>query len=98
VEKDRELTNNGERQGDLFYHGVVSKIFWNNGTGVIHSDSGKDFPFAFPYVKLLGVPRQDIRFLRQGMRVGFDIGRTPKGVRVSIIKVYDLFDVPDETV
>jgi cold shock CspA family protein len=90
VEKNRELTNDGERRGDLFSHGVVSKIFWSNDSGIIHSDTGKDIPFVFPFVTLLGVPRQDIRYLREGMRVGFDVGRTSKGLRVSVIKIYDL--------
>ena len=91
MEKEKELSNDGERQGDLFYHGIVSKIFWSSESGVIHSESGKEFPFAFPFVKLIGVPRPDIRFLREGMRVGFDVGRTPKGLRVSVIKIYDLY-------
>ena len=91
MEKEKELTHEGERQGDLFYHGVVSKIFWSSESGVIQSDSGKEFSFAFPFLKLMGVPRQDIRFLREGMRVGFDVGRTPKGLRVSVIKIYDLY-------
>lgn len=91
MEKEKELTDEGERQGDLFYHGVVSKIFWSSESGVILSDSGKEFSFAFPFLKLMGVPRQDIRFLREGMRVGFDVGRTPKGLRVSVIKIYDLY-------
>lgn len=91
MEKEKELTNEGERQGDLFYHGVVSKIFWSSESGVIQSDSGKEFSFGFPFLKIMGVPRQDIRFLREGMRVGFDVGRTPKGLRVSVIKIYDLY-------
>jgi len=91
VEKNKELTDEREQQGDLFYHGIVSKIFWSSESGVIVSDSGKEFSFVFPFVKLIGVPRQDVRFLREGMRVGFDVGRTPKGLRVSIIKVYDLY-------
>jgi cold shock CspA family protein len=91
VGKEKELTHEAERPGDLFYHGVVSKIFWSSESGVVQSDSGKEFSFAFPFVKLLGVPRQDIRFLREGMRVGFDVGRTPKGLRVSLIKIYDLY-------
>jgi len=90
VERDKALTGGGEQSGDLFYHGVVSKIFWRNETGVIRSDSGKDIPFAFPFVTLLGVARQDIRFLREGMRVGFDVSQTPKGLRVSVIKIYEL--------
>jgi hypothetical protein len=91
VEKEKELTDEGEHQGDLFYHGIVSKIFWSSASGVIVSKSGKEFSFAFPFIKLIGVPRQDIRFLREGMHVGFDVGRTPKGLRVSVIKVYDLY-------
>lgn len=91
MEQEKELTDEGERKGDLFYHGVVSKIFWSSESGVIRSDSGKDFSFVFPFVKLIGVSRPDIRFLREGMRVGFDIGHAPKGVRVSVIKIYDLY-------
>jgi cold shock CspA family protein len=91
VEKEKELANDGERQGDLFYHGIVSKIFWSSESGIIRSESGKEFPFAFPFVKVLGVPRPDIRFLREGMRVGFDVGRTPKGLCATLIKVYDLY-------
>ena len=91
MEKNKELTDDREQQGDLFYHGIVSKIFWSSESGVIVSDSGKEFSFVFPFVKVIGVPRQDVRFLREGMRVGFDVGRTPKGLRVSIIKVYDLY-------
>ncbi len=90
MERNKELTSGGEQPADLFYHGVISKIFWRNETGVIQSDTGKDIPFAFPFVTLLGVPRQDIQFLREGMRVGFDVSRTPKGLRVSVIKVYEL--------
>ena len=90
MERRKAPTSGAEQPGDLFYHGVISKIFWRNETGVIHSDTGKDIPFAFPFVTLLGVPRQDIRFLREGMRVGFDVNRTPKGLRVSVIKIYDL--------
>ena len=90
MERNKELTSGGEQPADLFYHGVISKIFWRNETGVIHSDTGKDIPFAFPFVTLLGVSCQDIQFLREGMRVGFDVSRTPKGLRVSVIKVYEL--------
>ena len=48
-------------------------------------------PFVFEFVTLLGAPRQDINFLRPGMRVGFDVGWTSKGLRASVIKIYDLF-------
>ena len=91
MERENALSENGEQPGDHFYHGVISKIFWSNETGVIRSDSGKDVPFVFEFVTLLGAPRQDINFLRPGMRVGFDVGWTSKGLRASVIKIYDLF-------
>ena len=92
MEKDTHLTDDdGEQSRDNFYHGVISKIFWSNETGVIHSDSGKEVPFIFAFVTLLGAPRQDINFLRPGMRVGFDVGWTSKGLRASTIKIYDLY-------
>jgi hypothetical protein len=92
VEKENDLTEGGEQPRDHFYHGVITKIFWGNETGVIRSDSGRDVPFVFPFVTLLGVPRQDINFLRQGMRVGFDVGWTSKGLRATVIKIYDLLE------
>jgi hypothetical protein len=100
VERETPLTENGEQPGDHFYHGVISKIFWGNETGVIRSDSGREIPFVFAFVTLLGAPRQDINFLRPGMRVGFDVGWTSKGLRASVIKIYDLFEetaVPEPT-
>lgn len=92
MERETPLTENGEQPRDQFYHGVINKIFWSNETGVIRSDSGRDIPFVFAFVTLLGAPRQDINFLRPGMRVGFDVGWTSKGLRASVIKIYDLFE------
>jgi hypothetical protein len=86
------MTEQGESPGDHFYHGVIHKIFWSNETGVIRSDNGREVPFVFAFVTLLGAPRQDINFLRPGMRVGFDVGWTSKGLRASVIKIYDLFE------
>lgn len=91
MERETHLSDSGEQPRDQFYHGVISKIFWGNETGVIRSDSGKEIPFVFAFVTLLGAPRQDINFLRPGMRVGFDVGWTAKGLRASVIKIYDLF-------
>ena len=103
MEREIPLTENGEQPRDHFYHGVISKIYWSNETGVIRSDSGREIPFVFAFVTLIGAPRQDINFLRPGMRVGFDVGWTSKGLRASVIKIYDLFEEtiapePTETV
>ena len=63
-----------DNTSDRFYQGVIHNISWNNETGLIRSRSGKTFPFVFAYVTLLGAPRHDLRFLFEGMRVGFDVG------------------------
>jgi cold shock CspA family protein len=74
---------------DSFYHGVITKIFSSNNTGVIRSDTGKEVPFTFVFVTLIGAPRHDIRYLHEGMRVGFDVGWTSKGLRATVIKIYE---------
>lgn len=78
-----------DRQPDRFYKGVIQKVSVGTGSGVVLSDSGKKIPFVFPFLRLIGAPRQDIRFLTEGMRVGFDVGWTDKGLRIAAIKIYD---------
>ena len=68
---------------------MIAKIFWGTREGVIRSDSGRELPFTFAFVTLLGAPSHDIRYLREGMRVGFDVGWTSKGLRVTLIKLYE---------
>ena len=79
----------GEPAQDSFYQGVIHRIAAGNETGVVLSDSGKEIPFVFPFLRLIGAPRLDIRFLTEGMRVGFDVGWTSDGLRISTIKIYD---------
>ncbi len=90
MEQGNDHTPDDGLPGDRFYQGVIQTITWGNETGVVRSNSGKTFPFVFDYVTLLGAPRHDIRFLFEGMRVGFDVGWTSRGLRVTVIKVYDL--------
>ena len=74
---------------DRFYQGVIHRISSAKETGIVLSDSGKEIPFVFPFLQLIGAPRRDIRFLTEGMRVGFDVGWTSQGLRISAIKIYD---------
>ena len=74
---------------DRFYKGVIHKISADTESGVVRSDSGKQIPFVFPFLRLIGAPRQDVRFLTEGMRVGFDVGWTDKGLRIATIKIDD---------
>ena len=88
-EKTTEPVGEEEKPGDNFYHGVITKIFWGNDTGVIRSDTGREVPFTFAFVTLIGAPRHDIRYLCEAMRVGFDVGWTSKGLRATVIKIYE---------
>jgi hypothetical protein len=72
----------------LFYHGVIATVNWSRGTGVVRSGNGRDIPFDFQFVTMLGGKRQ-IEHLLPGMRVGFDVGWTSKGLRITAIKIYD---------
>lgn len=74
---------------ESFYKGVISRINSGDETGIVLSDSGKEFPFVFPFLRIIGAPQLDIRYLTEGMRVGFDVGWTSKGLRISAIKIYD---------
>ncbi len=96
-EKPPFPTRTGKREPeDKFYQGTITRIFWSSKSGVIQSDSGREIPFGFPLVTLLGTPQQDLRYLREGMRVGFDVGWTSKGLRVTVIKVYEDLKEEDE--
>jgi hypothetical protein len=73
---------------DLFYHGAIATVNWSRGTGAVRSDNGREIPFDFQFVTMLGGRRQ-IEHLLPGMRVGFDVGWTSKGLRITAIKIYD---------
>ena len=74
--------------GDLFYRGVITRVYYGSETGTLRSDaSGREYRFKFPFVEVRGpIPRID--GLREGMSVGFDVGWTSRGLRVTVIKVY----------
>ncbi len=83
-----------ERVGDdiagreeLFYQGVILRLYPGRKCGVIRTGNGREVPFSFATVDLLG---DDQRFdrLYEGMPVGFDLTRTSEGLRITKIKVY----------
>lgn len=76
----------GER--GRFYSGVIAEVNWGRGTGVVRSGNGRDIPFDFPLVVIVG-ERRRIEHLHPGMRVGFDVGRTSKGLRITHLKIFD---------
>jgi hypothetical protein len=72
---------------DLFHHGVISKLFPSNNMGVVKTESGREVQFAYDLIVLLG-DVQKTADLREGMEVGYDLGWTSNGLRITKIKVF----------
>jgi hypothetical protein len=70
--------------GGRFYAGTIKKLFAGRGMGVVRSATGREIPFSAQHVILSGSVR---RFdeLREGMTVGFDVGWTSGGLRVTVL-------------
>ena len=82
-EKDQ---GTGEKK-DLFHQGVISKLFPSNNMGLVRTESGREIPFSFEFVVLLGEAKKPAD-LSEGQEVGYDLGWTSKGLRVTTIKTY----------
>ena len=68
-----------------FYSGTIKKVFAGAGMGVVRSATGREIPFAAAHVVLVG-PIRRFKELREGMAVGFDVGWTSKGLRVTVLR------------
>jgi hypothetical protein len=72
-----------------FYRGLIVFLDRVRGRGTIRSYSGREFNFQFPFVQVVGAPiggrAPGIDRLKQGDTVGFDVGWTSKGLRVTLI-------------
>jgi hypothetical protein len=79
-----------ERFPDRFYPGVIVLLDRVRGRGVIRAYSGREIRFEFPFVNVVGAAlggrAPGIELLREGDRVGFDVGWTSKGLRVTTLK------------
>ena len=71
-----------------YYRGVISRVYYGSESGTLVSEAtGREYQFKFPFVEIIGpIPRID--GLREGMSVGFDLGWTSRGRRVTVIRVY----------
>ena len=74
----------GTPPSDRFYTGIIKKLFVGAGMGVVRSATGREIPFAAAHVILTG-PVRRFEELREGMAVGFDVGWTSKGLRVTVL-------------
>lgn len=86
VSSPEEKQGTGVRK-DLFHQGVISKLFPSNNMGLVRAESGQEIPFSFEFVLLLGEAKNPAD-LKEGQEVGYDLGWTSKGLRITKIKVY----------
>ncbi len=82
-------------KSDLFYHGVIVKLFPKNNMGVVRTESGREITFSYNLVIVLG-GNKNPNDLREGQMIGYDLGWTANGLRVTKIKVYPSSQ-PDES-
>jgi cold shock CspA family protein len=79
-----------ERFPGNFYPGMILRLDRARGRGMVRSHSGKDIPFEFPHVTVVGAAiggrMPGIELLEEGQSVGFDVGWTSKGLRVTAIR------------
>lgn len=87
------VTPNGEEAptgdslpGTGFYSGTIIRVNYGRGTGLLRTGSGREIRFVVPFVEFVGGRR--IHDLAEGMEVGFDLGWTSRGLRVTKIKIW----------
>ena len=72
---------------DQYHHGVVTKLFPSNNTGIVRTESGRELTFSYELVILCGEAKTPAD-LREGETVGYDLGWTSSGLRITKIKSY----------
>jgi len=74
-------------RGDYYHQGVVTKLFPSNNTGVVRTESGRELTFSYELVILYGEVQSPLD-LKVGESVGYDLGWTSSGLRVTKIRTY----------
>jgi hypothetical protein len=72
---------------DQYHHGVVTKLFPSNNTGIVRTESGRELTFSYDLVILCGEAKTPAD-LREGETVGYDLGWTSSGLKITKIKTY----------
>ena len=73
---------------ERYYQGTVVAVHPGTRTGWLRTAHGREIPFAATTLTLLGTDR-GFGALHPGLIVGFDLGRTSRGLCVSTIRVYE---------
>lgn len=74
-------------QSDRFSKATVEEFYPMQGYGFILTDGGARVKFDLQIVSLVG-NKANPQNIKVGARVGYDLGKTPKGPRVCVIKIY----------
>ena len=74
-------------RGDYYHQGVITKLFPSNNTGVVRTESGRELTFSYELVILYGEAESPLD-LKVGEPVGYDLGWTSSGLRVTKIRTY----------
>jgi hypothetical protein len=74
-------------RGDYYHQGVITKLFPSNNTGVVRTESGRELTFSYELVILSGEVQSPLD-LKVGEEVGYDLGWTSNGLRVTKIRTY----------
>jgi hypothetical protein len=85
---DDESQAGPDGNGDKFYRGTVHALQRGAQRGMVRAASGRDIPFVFAHVIMVG-PHRHFDDLYEGLRVGYDVSWTSKGLRVSVIRIPD---------
>jgi hypothetical protein len=74
-------------RGDFYHQGVITKLFPSNNTGVVRTESGRELTFSYDLVILVGEAKSPLE-LKVGEPVGYDLGWTSNGLRITKVKTY----------
>ena len=74
-------------RGDFYHQGVITKLFPSNSTGVVRTESGRELTFSYDLVILCGEVTSPLD-LKVGDPVGYDLGWTSNGLRITKLKTY----------
>ena len=80
--------NVGERPDALigsYYRGTVVRLSFGLEMGIVRSATGREIAFAFQHVETIGCNGGPAG-LRRGQTIGFDVGWTGRGLRVTRIR------------
>jgi hypothetical protein len=74
-------------RGDFYHQGVITKLFPSNNTGVVRTENGRELTFSYELVILIGEVKSPLE-LNVGEQVGYDLGWTSSGLRITKLKTY----------